>query len=231
MNEWRDELKILEEVYKNALIVDYEFRSMVYIFEDEPEMYLKVLIPKKYPKKSVTCEIGCGDLPENSKIEIMKIIIEFADNHIGENVLFDLINVFQESIMTHKKRLLSVPHNISDKADEITDAINYSLNGGKLDSSQSLKEVLTDYFRPESPLIEKFVEEAKEKNIAKDLYIISGEKIKIKKSVFQAHYANISELDDVQKTMDKLLLDDKIANATHNICVYKLEYFNFILFL
>ena len=48
-----------------------------------------------------------------------------------------------------------------------------------------------------------------------------------RKSVFQAHFANVTEVSQVNAVMRKLLTNKKIADATHNIQVGMNETFSY----
>lgn len=53
--------------------------------------------------------------------------------------------------------------------------------------------------------------------------IFHGETVVDRKSVFQAHVANIKSSSQVQVVRDTLMQNKKIANATHNIVAYRFE--------
>ncbi|KAL9642018.1 hypothetical protein ABK040_004071 [Willaertia magna] len=56
----------------------------------------------------------------------------------------------------------------------------------------------------------------------KEIEIIHGEAYTEKKSKFIAHLAKVHSLEDVNIMLSQLKEDDKIANATHNICAYRI---------
>jgi hypothetical protein len=56
---------------------------------------------------------------------------------------------------------------------------------------------------------------------ALDITIVSGEAFIERKSTFQAHFARVGSMDEVVAFREKLLLDRKIARATHNIFAYR----------
>ena len=57
--------------------------------------------------------------------------------------------------------------------------------------------------------------------------IFHDEPLMDRKSVFQAHFANVTEVSQVNAVMRKLLTNKKIADATHNIQVGMNETFSF----
>ena len=56
-----------------------------------------------------------------------------------------------------------------------------------------------------------------------DIEIFQGEPIIDRKSTFQAFYAKVSSARDAERFREKLLLNRKIAAATHNMFVFKVN--------
>ncbi|KAJ1797100.1 hypothetical protein LPJ59_003344 [Coemansia sp. RSA 2399] len=53
--------------------------------------------------------------------------------------------------------------------------------------------------------------------------IYTGVPLEMKKSVFVGHVARVESANDVQRVLDTLMLDKKIAQATHNILAYRIR--------
>ncbi|KAG2378576.1 hypothetical protein C9374_008215 [Naegleria lovaniensis] len=59
--------------------------------------------------------------------------------------------------------------------------------------------------------------------VEKRIPIIHGEPFTEKKSKFIGHVATVHSLQEVDTMLEQLKEDDKIANATHNICAYRIR--------
>lgn len=230
MNSLEDELHILESIYNNHIKIDYENKSIMYMHETEHDIFLNIQIPKKYPNKHISCEVLYGELTDIIKDNVARDLITYSLAHVGENILFDLINRFNTLIVEHLKNRLSICKNLPDKADVIREVINYVKSGAKIDVSHSLQKISVEsgnydtfysYDRPSSPIEDLLIE--RDFNASPPiLKIFQGEKVKLKKSIFQAHFTHISKLEDIETFKNELLNDKNIANATHNIVIYKL---------
>ena len=53
--------------------------------------------------------------------------------------------------------------------------------------------------------------------------ILTGPILEDRKSVFQGHYAQVTDVGQVQVVLEKLKENRKIAHATHNMLAYRIK--------
>ncbi|KAI3385019.1 hypothetical protein SNEBB_003193 [Seison nebaliae] len=62
-----------------------------------------------------------------------------------------------------------------------------------------------------------------ERTVEDEIKIISDESITDRRSTFQAHFAVVKSVDDVKRMKKKLMENNKVVGATHNILAYIIE--------
>ena len=91
--------------------------------------------------------------------------------------------------------------------------------------AEMLREKLQEFDLENTPEEPKILEELETPPQSKmpPIEIFSGEPIIDRKSTFQAFFAKVSTCKDAKRFREQLLENQKIARATHNMFVYKVN--------
>ncbi|RIA89023.1 ribosomal protein S5 domain 2-type protein [Glomus cerebriforme] len=166
------------------------------------ELTLRFYFPPEYPSsdpprfeiKSLYC--GTLKIDQNIKDDIEK---NFKQLFIpGEVVIFSWIEWLQDYIIN---KLKNYEIEVVTKTSKI-----------QSEHQKSEKESTTNVINTEEQLDEKI----------ECPQIVHGDQFEHKKSIFVAHLAPVYNIQQVQLVRSTLLLDKKIAKATHNIMAYRI---------
>ncbi|GBB87175.1 hypothetical protein RclHR1_13610003 [Rhizophagus clarus] len=167
------------------------------------ELTIRFCFPPEYPSseppsfeiKSLYC--GTLKIDQNIKDDIEK---NFKQLFIpGEVVIFSWIEWLQDFMINKLKIYENENATITNKIQPKHQIIE--------------KEYFTDVANTEEQLNEEKIECP---------HIIHGDQFEHKKSIFVAHLASVYNLQQVNLVRTTMLLDKKIAKATHNIMAYRI---------
>jgi putative IMPACT (imprinted ancient) family translation regulator len=174
-----------------------------FINKSSRELTIRFYFPPEYPSSEPPSyeikSLYCGTLKIDQKI---KDDIEKTFKQLfipGEVVIFSWIEWLQD-FMVNKLKIYE---------NEDAAIIN------KIQSEHQIieKEYFTNVANTEEQLNEEKIECPQ---------IIHGDQFEHKKSIFVAHLASVYNLQEVKLVRSTLLLDKKIAKATHNIMAYRI---------
>ena len=208
------EIEALQSIYGSSTISTLSADSghTVVTYEDDSGNFTaKFLIPSNYPDyASPILQLQCHNnyrintrvLPTTEQKDIVLKIEEYFQDNVGSEVLFSAIDLLRDFISARMsdENTLQIVESASADFDEYAsfqvavpddDAGEY--NSHKKDGN-----------------LKKKWSNQKETNLCHMLKIISGETIVERKSSFQAHFAVVTSMNEVNEFRSTLLSDKKV---------------------
>ena len=207
-----EEVDVLVSIYGDTIDVtaDKDSATLKISFNGICNLSLKVVAG--YPETDIP--ILCLDFPQScidvaKQAQIYKELQELIETCRGSAVLYQVIELAREKL-----------YSITDTNLNSTPAFKCQSTSSEVENDED--EWTADRFEKDFGLHDHVKKKISEHTVvAPPLRIIHGEVVFERKSSFQSHFCVVSCMDDVHAFRSELLLDKKIARATHNIFAFR----------
>lgn len=213
-----DELMALESICSDQeLRFGYQKESVEFAvpsFKAVPRLELTAFLPQGYPSKTAPV-FELSREPKNY-IDDQSIHALFERLHAiwrpDEVCLWSALSALQEFWEDYKRKHPEIVGPVSKD----NDLLNHTRTSTDKEGETRLDRIDDD--------LEKKDNNASRFDRGSMLCpaILSGEPLTEKRSTFQAHLAEVTDVSEVEMVMSRLLENNKIRNATHNIMSYRI---------
>lgn len=193
-----DEIEALSAIYQEDWIVeDPAKRVYKIVLSNEvsgDKLSFQVTLPPEYPSEAPPFyEISAPWMSQGGKARLLAALDDYFYNHLGENILYDWIEIARN-------------------------ALHESATEGE-SAGASEEEETAQVVEP----LEQLTVESPALDFSGGLNIFHGQILEDRRSVFQAHLAEVHSVREVEQVLDELKTNKKIAEATHNIWAYRIS--------
>lgn len=195
-----DEIEALSAIYQEDWKVE-DAAKRVYKIElcreaNSDKLSFQVTLPAEYPSEAPPFyEISAPWMSQERKARLLAALDDHFYNHIGESIIYDWIEIARKAVCEGP-----VERGSLCAGDDET-----------LEVVESFDQLAMEPDIP-SPAID----------FRGSLNIFHGGSLEDRRSVFQAHLAEVHAVREVERVLDELKTNRKIAEATHNIWAYRI---------
>lgn len=219
-----DEIEILYSIYGINIINirsnNCNNNKIIEIKLNE-NILIRAILPEDYPSISKPIiELIGRNISNDIKNITYQSFNEIFNNNNDEVVLFDCIEWVKENIINNSSLIsLTSSSSIATTTTLTSNSNSMLLESESISESQSVKSSVSE----ESEQLEfSSNNKINNNNNSNDYNIYHGETLIDRKSVFQAHVASISSVEDAKNVLAILKSDRKISRATHNMYAYRI---------
>uniref|UniRef100_G3MPG5 RWD domain-containing protein n=1 Tax=Amblyomma maculatum TaxID=34609 RepID=G3MPG5_AMBMU len=195
-----DEIEALSAIYQDDWKVE-DAAKRVYKIElcsegNGDKLSFQVTLPAEYPSEAPPFyEISAPWMSQERKARLLAALDDHFYNHMGESILYDWIEIARKAVCEGPAEMRSV--RVGD--DETLEVV------------ESFDQLVMEPDIPPSAI-----------DFRGSLNIFHGDVLEDRRSVFQAHLAEVHAAREVEHVLNKLKTNRKIAEATHNIWAYRI---------
>ncbi|XP_037283685.1 protein IMPACT-B [Rhipicephalus microplus] len=194
-----DEIEALSAIYQDDWKVEDAANRVYKIVlcseSNGDKLSFQVTLPPEYPSEAPPFyEISAPWMSQERKARLLAALDDHFYNHLGENILYDWIEIARKALNEGLAECES-PVTSDDETPEVV---------------EPFEQLTLESDQPSAT------------NFRDGLNIFHGETLEDRRSVFQAHLAEVHSAREVEQVLDELNTTKKIAEATHNIWAYRI---------
>ncbi|KAK8767474.1 hypothetical protein V5799_005745 [Amblyomma americanum] len=195
-----DEIEALSAIYQEDWKVE-DAAKRVYKIElcseaSGDKLSFQVTLPPEYPSEAPPFyEISAPWMSQERKAKLLADLDDHFYNHMGESIIYDWIEIARKAVREDPVERRSACAS-DDETPEVVESFH-------------LLAMQPDI--PSPPV-----------DFRGSLNVFHGDILEDRRSVFQAHLAEVHTVREVEQVLDELKTNKKIAEATHNIWAYRI---------
>lgn len=194
-----DEIEALSAIYQDDWKVEDPANRVYKIVlcseSNDEKLSFQVTLPPEYPSEAPPFyEISAPWMSQEKKARLLAALDDHFYNHLGENILYDWIEIARKALDEGPAECEPLV-NSDDETPEVVEPFEQLTLESDQPSAMDLRDGLN---------------------------IFHGGTLEDRRSVFQAHLAEVHSAREVEQVLDELKTNKKIAEATHNIWAYRI---------